>query len=321
MHKKQIVNNQQINDLTKSFRIHQYRSWTYISSVIGLIFVITGIVLTLLLNTLSIYAQHNLFHVFWAQVVFGMLSYLTTQGNIMMLIYWVCFLCFFKSKLFTNRFFSVFVWSYANFVMIAYWVIVFPSWISGNNFDSSPIAISSNIIQHLVCPILFNIGMICGANYPLKKQKLISNYLLNWKLIGWLSLYAVIYLIYVIVINFIPLPISIFRSDLQVILNQHNGHNYINIYGSFTNFNTNCWNTMYSTSKSLVFDQNTSGNTYSLAFTIGILFFYELIALITWISNNYLCTNNAIRKAIKKHLKDCDLDLYFIEYLKHLKRI
>ncbi|WEK82845.1 MAG: hypothetical protein L3I91_01765 [Mycoplasma sp.] len=308
--------NKQIHQLTKPYRIHKYKSWTYIFSWIGFLFVITGIILSIVINTNPIYSKHNLFSAVWAQLLFGVFSYLTTQGNLMILIYWICFLFFFSSKLFANHFFSVFIWSYANFVMLAYWAIVFPSWISGGSFDNSVIGITTSLIQHLVCPILFNVVMICGSKYPYQTKEVITNYLYDWKLIGWLSLYAIVYLVYVIAINFIPIPVSAFRSDLQNNYTNLNGHNFISVYGSFTNFNINCWNTKYDENLNLVFDTNTGGHTYNIGFVFGILVFYELLAFLTWISNNMLCVSKKTRKELRKQVKNKTIQKFLLKEFK-----
>lgn len=306
------------HELTFKKRKHKFNSVSFLTALSGFIFTLAGLVLVVLLNTLSIYNQHNLYQKLWAQIVFGVLSFMTSQGNIMVLIYWLFFLVLFKTRIFATHKFGVFVWSYANFVMLAYWMIVFPQWISGNAFDNSAISMTSSIIQHLVTPLLFNIHMIASSNYPYQKRvKNVSGYIYSKTFILVLASYAVIYLAYVIGINFISLPIDTFRTDLHPVVAQN--HSYITIYGLITNFNSHCFSTKYDESMHLVFDDASSGKLFNLLFVFAIFVFYILLGYLLIFINNRLCTSKNWRINYRKLINNKDRYSYFITCLKKLR--
>ncbi len=313
------VEYQKVFKISDRYRHHNPKSTVFILALIGLFFGLTAVGLSIANILIPGNEYQTLFKVTWAKLWFGMFHYFTVQGNTLTIIFYLMWLTLFKTWIFRKRNFNLAICLYMNIIMTVYWVVMFPQWITGGMFDTSVIGIISTIIFHLVCPLIMNVFTFLGVNYPYHEKNPINRIYSNHFVYACL-IYVILYAIYCVTINFIPLPINCYRDDQQTIVHLSN-MNYITVYGSLTNFNPNCPNAIYVSGK-LMIDIESKGSminaTNGFAVIAVYVFFYILITRL----NNKLSTPKMMIQKLKE-LKNNHWDEYqklVINYAKECQK-
>lgn len=294
---------------------HRVKSLCFWFAIAGLIFEVFGLIIYILKVTLPECSHLLLYKAAWAKVWFGYLHYFTTQSNLIVLLYFIFFLCLFKTKIFNNRNFATAVACYINLTMITYWVCMGWMWFNGDMFKEIWFTWVASFTYHLICPVLFDFHYFYGVNYPYRtkdlKNPLNRIYLKNFW--AYLLIYLVIYGAYAFIINFIQLPTDIYRDDIiSTMGSQLDGHQYATVYGFITNFNKNCYNTLDNENGWLMFDTTSTGNIFyvMVIFPLAALFAGIYLAVVEL--NNQAATPEKLADAIddnKKQYKSKEKEL------------
>lgn len=289
-----------IIDSVHHYRYHDFKSWIFWLGFSGFIIGLAGYTLAILNVTLPNNRDTSLFDVMWARLWFGIFHFFTNQTNLLMIIYYFLFFFFFKTWIFKKKNFTIVVCLYANLVMLSYWLVMFPQWISGNMFDKSIYGIIYTTLFHLVTPVIFDLFVFFGANYPLKKIKNPLNRIYTRNFMWIPLIYIVIYSIYAVSINFVSLPSDIFRDDIVAKKILEPNHYYISVYGALTNFNSLCYNPKYLPDGEILFDESSHGSLVNTLNGFAILFLYVTILYSITKLNNFLVTPKAMIEEINK---------------------
>lgn len=258
-------------------------------------FAITGIIVGLLAFLIKIYSildpmaqdqsKISVYSSFVARLWFDVFHYFTEQNNLLIIICYLLFIFAFKSKLFNRRDFIVACSIYINLVMFGYWIVIIPSAITNRSFNTNPFELSTTLCFHLICPIIFDLFTIFSVNYPYDCRNPI-NRINNSRFWFLLCIYLIIYSSYAVAINFTQLPESIYYEKYC----PPAGHRFASVYGSITNFNSDCFNLVYDKMGYPSFAQDSCGSIFYLliAFPVGIVFLSCAFAIVA--INNVLST-------------------------------
>ncbi len=268
--KTKSINSTLTNSSAISDRKHNFHSPVFWLAIICLFFELLGLITGILNVSLPQFANESIFAAIGAKLWFGYFHYFTTLTNLILFCYLVLFLFLFKTRIFNNRNFATAVALYINMVMIAYWIVMSPQWFSGKYFDNySWAAVVESISYHLIAPILFDVIYCIGVNYPYKNSD--SSNPKNWidksKIWKYLFIYLLVYSAYIVAINFISLPVSWFRNDLQSLAYQHS---YVSVYGWITNFNFKCYN-LHFVNGIIQFNTESTGSLVYLCVSLAML--------------------------------------------------
>jgi hypothetical protein len=92
------------------------------------------------------------------------------------------------------------------------------------------------ILVHLLTPVLFVVFAIFAMKYP---RPDIKRTLKFWTNLAFAFIYPLIYFTYVVAINFIAMPSSIFMEPYASQLSY--GYSYVSVYSLLTDYNPKCF--------------------------------------------------------------------------------
>ena len=285
-------------------RKHNIKSSTFWLAWVGLLLGLACCMINIWNILLPENANLSVYGAVWSKLLFNFFGYFTQQSNIIVIFAYFLFLTCFRTKIFNNRNLLVAVGIYINTTMITYWLVMFPEWVMGTLSTYSWWSIFSTLAFHLFCPIIYDLFLLINVNYPYKKIKNPMNRIHTKHFVIYVLIYTVIYAIFAVMINFIRLPVSAFRTDVRDLdgnlvnlMIEH--HPYASIYNIITNFNQQCWNIVYFNplhpDLGVCFDVNSKGQIFYilLVFPVGIILAANFIWII-WV-NNHKSTPNSMR--------------------------
>ena len=307
-------------------RKHNTKSSTFWLALAGLLLGIA----TCVINIWNILLPENeylsVYGVVWSKLVFNFFAYFTQQSNIIVIFAYILFFTCFKTKIFNSRNFLVAVGIYINMTMITYWLVMLPEWIMGTLDTYAWWSIFSSLAFHLFCPIIYDLFLLINVNYPYKKIKNPMNRIHTKRFVIYVLIYTIMYAIFLVLINFVKLPMSAFRlgitdidgNDISIMLPNHP---YASIYNIISNFNDKCWNIVYHNPQhpelGSCFNVESKGQIFYilLIFPLGII----LTANFIWIIglNNHKSTPKSMRVDMIRKIAMNNVENKNI-YLKHL---
>ncbi len=282
-------------------RCHNTKSPVFLLSVCGLLVGVAGICMHIVPMLLDSFSESYVFNNFLCNFWFHFLSFFTNQTNVLVTIYYFLFIFMFKTPIFDNRKLTISICIYINLVGVTYWLIMFPTWLTGEQLNKISYKIVATLIFHLISPIIFNFFCFVEPNYPYGKEvKTSRNVIFGIKKYSFcLLVYLAIYSFYVIAINFIELPENIFRPEID----PGNDHRFWSVYGKITNFNKNAYNLIEIDGKP-EYDLSSEGSIFMLVMLFVMTFLFFFIENLVILFNNSLTLPHLMKVDLKRNKKE-----------------
>ncbi|MDR3330179.1 MAG: DUF1600 domain-containing protein [Mycoplasmataceae bacterium] len=212
-------------------RKHIHKSSAYILAWIGLLLGVGIVVFSALIRVLPQYINYDLYSRWYYILWFDWFEEFTIQNNILLIIFYALWLFAYRSKIFNSNKFLVFVASYIVLVFAIAWFMMSPIFVLQSTLDVNLNVTIDNINLHLITPLLFVVFFYFASKYPKLNIKNVMEFRRTWLLA---FIYPLLYFTYLVSINFVVLPQSIFNPDTS------NPSGFISVYSILTNYNPRC---------------------------------------------------------------------------------